>query len=416
MVGNLKLHTPEGTADSLAAECSAKKQIENTLAGIFKAYGYDEVKTPTFEYYDVFMQWHDESVLKFFDASGKILALRPDVTMPIARMAATKFTDKMPPLRFCYTANAFRNTEGYQGALQKEFTQSGIELIGVNSADADAEVIAVIINAIKSTGLESFQIDIGHANFFNGLVKQAGLNKDAALVLHKLLDRKDFLGIEEILESAEVTGEIKSIISELPSLFGDIEVLKRAEGFSLCNEAKSALANLQEVYNILCDYGCEQYISVDLGMVQELDYYTGIMFKGFTRGMGFAICGGGRYDSLIGSFGKSMPATGAAIGVDRLLSALYRQGSDFKAPVHDSLICYEEGYRKTAIVIADALRAQGLVIEMYVGGNKPEDYAAAKNIGGIVRILNDNRVELINLEKNERKIVNINELLGKEGE
>lgn len=322
-----KLHTPDGTFDVMPSELKQKRQTENCIMDVFEKAGYLEVETPSFEYFDVFKNSSgsisDESMFKFFDSHGKTLALRPDMTTSAARLAATKFPTDQFPLKLCYKGHAFRNNETVYGVMTKEFTQAGIELYGDASPNADAEVIKTTINALLSTGLSDFQIEIGHAGLFKGLMHYAGVDNFIAEQLRVFIDLKDSFSVKQLIASVDMPEDARYLISNLPYMFGGVDVLDKYTFPK--GEAADAINNLKSICSLLCDMGFEKYISIDLGMVKKLDYYTGTIFNGFTRNMGYSVCGGGRYDNLCAEFGKPYPATGVAIGIDRLLTALHRK-------------------------------------------------------------------------------------------
>lgn len=319
-------HTPQGLADVLWEEAELKFHIETVARSIFKQNGYKMVETPTFEYFDVYHTAtpnHAESMFKFFDADGRTLALRPDFTTSIARLAATKPLGGKLPLRLCYAGNAFQNDEAFSKARQREFSQVGIELIGENSARADAEVIRIAIETLTAAGMRQFQIDIGQVGYFLSLASAAKLDDEAADALRQMINDKDFVAIENFLEGFPMPQDLKDIMMDLPNQFGTVSVIdaaRKREGIP--GDAKAALENLKQVYDILKEQGLEQYITIDLGMVPHMDYYTGLIFKGVAHGVGFPICSGGRYDNLMEKFGRRLPATGVAIGLERLMAAL----------------------------------------------------------------------------------------------
>lgn len=319
-------HTPQGLADVLWEEAELKFHIETVARSIFKQNGYKMVETPTFEYFDVYHTAtpnHAESMFKFFDADGRTLALRPDFTTSIARLAATKPLGGKLPLRLCYAGNAFQNDEAFSKARQREFSQVGIELIGENSARADAEVIRIAIETLTAAGMRQFQIDIGQVGYFLSLASAAKLDDEAADALRQMINDKDFVAIENFLEGFPMPQNLKDIMMDLPNQFGTVGVIDAAikrEGIP--GDAKAALENLKQVYDILKEQGLEQYITIDLGMVPHMDYYTGLIFKGVAHGVGFPICSGGRYDNLMEKFGRKLPATGVAIGLERLMATL----------------------------------------------------------------------------------------------
>ena len=317
-MSNWKLHTPNGVNDILAGELKAKSEVENKIKGVFASKGYDEVQTPTFEYYDCYVgiggQLSQENMFKFFDEQGRILVLRPDFTTPIARMASTKMSDKPYPQRYMYSGSVFR-VEQTQGARQREFTHS-------YTPESDAEVIAAAMDAIKAAGISEFSMEIGQIAFFNGLVEQACLNEDETEKLRERIDSKDSVGIKSIADKLHIDESVKKLMIDLPYLFGGSEVFDKAYASGLNEGSKIALDNLKKIYNILCDKGYEKYVSIDLGMLESIDYYTGSIFKCYTHGVGFPICAGGRYDNLMGQFGAPKGAVGAAIGVNRIMTVM----------------------------------------------------------------------------------------------
>ena len=403
---NNRLHTPAGTADLLVDSTFAVANIQSIITDNFASFGYSMVNTPTFEYIDVFTDDSGRSdtktMVKFFDGDGDILALRPDFTPAIARMAATKFPAG-EIYKFGYTGTAFINSEAYSNVRQKEFIQSGVELLGVNSCEEDAEIIALTITSLLKSGLDEFQIEIGHAGFFKGLVFEAGLNDAECEQLRLMTHRKDFVNIENFLKNRDVSPKTAELIAKLPHLFGDISVVREISTEGLNETSKNALENLSDIYNAICDYGFEKYISFDLGLVQSLDYYTGMIFKGFTHNMGFPICGGGRYDTLLERFGTNAPATGVALWVDRIFAALTRNGAVIKAPTNDCLVT---GSGKDAIYAATALREQGLWTEIYFGDGDPKEYAISKGIKELCEVLGG-KMKITNLQTGETSVTEI---------
>lgn len=412
-----KIYTPEGVQDILFEDCYVKRNIEQKLRKLFSSHGYLEVETPNLEFYDVFSDESDiapqETMFKFFDQRGRILVLRPDITVPIARIAATKYKNSQYPIRFSYIGNAYKYNE-LGGGKQKEFTQAGVEIIGAGSAEADAEIIATAITSVKALGIENFQLDIGQVEFFKGLMEEAELSEIDIEQIRVLIDKKDYLGIEEIIKSHNISTELQHTILSLPGLFGSKDIIDKAEKLTSSKRSKDALDNLRKVYEILEDYSLDKYVSIDLGMVRSLNYYTGIIFRGFTYGVGFPILSGGRYDNLVGSFGMKSPATGFSLGINLIMMALDRQKIDCGTPSIDSLICYTEEGRKTAFDISDELRKQGLNVEIDIikdGLENAKKYAQNKGIGGIIYIIDKNTIEVINLADGKVNRTSIDELI-----
>ena len=317
-------HTPAGLTDILVKECELKFKIETAAREVFARHGYHVVQPPMFEYYDVYdaAVTKAENMFKFFDNNGRMLALRPDLTTSVARIAATKPLGELP-YRIAYSGSAFRNDETFSNDRRREFSQAGIELIGNGGTDADAEVIEIAIEALLKFGVKDFQIDMGHADYYKGLAEIAGLDPIVSDKLRANINDKDFVAIEGILDGIDIDEKLKEVFMELPKMFGGIETAVTAAKNPIIGEkSRAALENLISVYEILKGKGLDKYISTDLGMVPNLDYYTGIIVKGFAIGVAFPISSGGRYDNLTEKFGKALPATGIAIGIERVMTAL----------------------------------------------------------------------------------------------
>ncbi|GKX28896.1 ATP phosphoribosyltransferase regulatory subunit [Vallitalea longa] len=411
------LHTPEGVRDLNISETSKKLELQNRIGSVFHRYGFRDIQTPTFEYYDVFN--HERGTVdiremyKFFDRDGNILTLRPDITPSIARYVSTYFKNEETPIRVCYIGNTFRNGKSYQGKL-REFTQAGVELIGINSEDADAEIIAMIINSLSIAGLKKFQIDLGQAGFFKGLTEEAGLDVSEEEELRNFIDEKNFIAVEELLSKYNMSDDLKQVFLDLPKLFGSVEVIEKARKLTNNKKALESLDRLEKVYNILCDYGVENNISFDLGLVNSLNYYTGIIFRGYTYGTGVSIVDGGRYDTLLKQFGKDVPAIGFAIVIDELMSAIERQKISLPEYNIDTLIVYNQQTRKQAIKLSEEFRSNGMNVQIGLLDKNLEEnieYGKKQNIGGIMFLKNHDEVILVNLETMDKSIVAMNELL-----
>jgi|BioPla2DNA2_1021312.scaffolds.fasta_scaffold01982_20 ATP phosphoribosyltransferase regulatory subunit len=419
---NYKLHTPEGVRDLLPEECAKKKEIEKRIECVLNRYGYYNVETPTFEYYDVFLEKkgdiHQKHIYKFSDREGDILALRPDMTPPIARIGATAFKEEKKPIRLCYFGNAFRYNESLQGKT-REFSQAGVELLGINSDEADGEVIALAINSLLAAGLNDFQIDLGQVEFFKGILQEAGLNEEEGEELRQLIENKDFIGVEEFVEQFQLNSNLKELFLDIPKLCGQIDIIEKTKARTENIRAKKALEKLENVYSFLCDYGIEKYVSFDLGMVNRINYYTGIIFRGYTFGTGSSILDGGRYDKLLGEFGHDCPAVGFGIMTDQLINAINRQKIEIPVWKVDTLLVYNKEGRKQALMTADILRREGMYIENSlldgdIEANK--EYAKAKNIDGILYFVDNKNIELINLRTNNTVKTTVDLLLeGSEG-
>ncbi len=400
------LHTPEGVRDIYNSECVTKLALQNNLHHVLEHFGFRDIQTPSFEFFDIFSQERgtvaSKDMYKFFDRDGNTLVLRPDITPSIARCAAKYYKDENLPIRLCYIGNTFINNTSYQGKL-KEATQLGAELINDDSTEADAEMLALTIECLLQSGLEEFQLEIGDADFFRALVEEAGFEEEEEVTnLRELIEKKNMFGVEEIIWAREMNNSLKEIFLKLPELFGTLDILDRARSLTNNQRALKAIERLEKLYVILTEYGYENYVSFDLGMLSKYNYYTGIIFKAYTYSTGDAIATGGRYDNLVGQFGKEAPAIGLAIVIDQLMLALSRQKLLQEPEASDTLILYKKNYRKQAVALAKHFREDGMntILQKSNENKTPEDYAAyAKrmNIGGILYLDNDDEIMVMNI-------------------
>ncbi len=327
---NKRLYTtPEGVRDIYDGEAKFKLDLEAELRNKLHLYGFEDIETPTFEYFEVFSEERGSvrvrDLYKFFDRDGNTLVLRPDMTPSIARCAAKYFKDETRPVRFCYCGKTFINNHEYQGK-QKETTQLGCELINDASVTADAEMIAATIDCLLTSGLTEFRIDIGDVRFFNALITETGLDEDKIYILKNYILDKNSFGLYDFLREENVSEELKNILSDLPNQFGGVECLDNIRSLIKNQDALAAVDHLKSLYELLKAYGFEKYVGFDLGMISKYEYYTGIIFHAYTYDVGESIASGGRYDNLVGQFGKDAAAIGMTIITDKLLLALSRQG------------------------------------------------------------------------------------------
>ncbi len=361
------VHTPEGVRDIYGDEKEKKTIVEHLLHEKIRCYGYRDIQTPTFEFFDVFSKeigtTPSKELYKFFDKEGNTLVLRPDFTPSIARCAAKYFMDENVPIRFCYQGNTFTNTSNLQGKL-KEVTQMGAELIGDDSVQADAEMVAMMIEALYHAGLSDFQISVGNLEYFKGICAEAGLDEETELELREYISGKNYFGAEELLDSIRVTSKAKDELLKVSEWFGTASILQEAKKAVSNRRSKDAIDRLMEVYEVLCDYGVEKYVSFDLGMLSKYNYYTGIIFKGYTYGVGDAIVKGGRYNNLLGQFGKNASAIGFMIVVDDLLLAMNRQGTVISGMEKCMKLYYTKENFKEQLKEAKRVRAEGGHVEL----------------------------------------------------
>lgn len=371
------LHTPEGVRDIYGKEYAKKLSIEEKLREKIVAYGYKDIQTPTFEYFEVFSKeigtTPSKELYKFFDKEGNTLVLRPDFTPSIARCAAKYFMEESVPIRFSYMGNTFTNTSNLQGKL-KEVTQMGAELINDGDVEADGEIIALVSDALQNTGLTNYQISIGNVEYFKGLCEEAGLEEETELALREYISAKNYFAAEDLLTSRNVNGSLKESLLKSADLFGNIEVLKEAKSLIHNERSLNAVLRLERLYEVLQVYGMESHVSFDLGLLSKYHYYTGIIFKAYTYGMGDAIVKGGRYDTLLNQFGKQAPAIGFVIVVDDLLEALSRQKIDISVPVESRILTYTQETYPEVIKEAISLRNAGISVTVSAKEKQEKQY------------------------------------------
>ena len=410
-----KLHTPEGVRDIYSRECETKLALQKKLNTVLHLYGYQDIQTPTFEFYDVFREeigsTSTQELYKFFDRDGNILALRPDITPSVARAAATLFEGDDFPIRLCYAGNTFINHSSYQGRL-KENTQLGAELIGLDSIDADAEMIAMVVNGLRAVGLSEFQVSIGHVDFISSLLKAADLNEAESLEIRSLITNRNYFGVDELLDSRAVKGSVKKAFRTLPELVGGPEVLEQALSAAPDLNAQMGVKRLQQIYRLLKMYGAEDHISFDLSMSGNYGYYSGIIFRAYTYGTGDAVVRGGRYDHLLEKFGKNTPSIGFAVIIDELMSALSRQKIRTEA-AHRNLIVYTEATEEQAIAMARSFRDKGRNIELLKRTaeeerSRYEEYARRKGTTVLLFLTDNGKIEMKNLRTGEERLADLN--------
>lgn len=358
------LHTPEGVRDIYGKEFAKKQDIERVLSQHIASYGYEDIQTPTFEFFDVFSReigtTPSKELYKFFDKEGNTLVLRPDFTPSIARCVAKYFREEKAPLRFTYKGNTFTNTSNLQGKL-KEVTQMGAELINDSSVEADAEIIALIVESLKGIGLKEFQVSIGQVEYFKGLCQEAGLDEETELDLRACISGKNFFAAQELLNERNVAEPYRSTLLKVADLFNSMTSLSDARQLVKNARSLAAIDRLEKLSEVLQLYGVSDYVSYDLGMLSKYNYYTGMIFKAYTYGVGNAVVTGGRYNSLLERFGKEAPAVGFAIVIDDLMEALSRQNTEFMQETILSL--HYDPHKKeefeTALNQAKKLRAEG---------------------------------------------------------
>lgn len=419
-MANKLLHTPDGVRDIYGVECTRKAAIQNRILEVFHLYGYQDIETPTFEFFDIFNESRGSvkarEMFKFFDRDNHTLVLRPDETPAIARCVTKYFTEEDMPLRLCYLERTFINNTSYQGRL-KEAAQTGVELIGDDSSDADAEILAMVIRALKAAGLTEFQVELGEVDFFRGLLEEAGMDEEMEERLRELIENKNYFGVEELVMEQPIPQELKEAFLMLPELFGSLEEIQAAREFTRNPRTLRAIDRLEEVNRILEYYDLSEYVSYDLGMLSQYQYYTGIIFKAYTYGTGDYIVNGGRYDKLLVQFGKDAPAVGFGISVDDLMLALSRQKIDTPVRVVGTMILFEPESREQAIQLAKHFRDTSIPVQLQLkkAGRTLEayqSYAARTTITNLLYL--DEKgfsVKIVNLNLNRTDEVPLSEYL-----
>ena len=391
------LHTPVGVRDIYGTEYEQKLLVMDRIHDIFKSYGYSDIQTPTFEFFDIFNKERgsvaSKNMYKFFDREGNTLVLRPDMTPSIARAAAKYYMDEQFPMRFCYSGNAFINDSEYQGKL-KEFTQVGAELLGDTTSDADAEVIVMVIESLIAAGLTEFQIEVGHPEYFKGIVEELNLEEGIVENLTDILENKKYFGIDTLVEEANIPENYKEIFLKFQEFDGNVEILDKALELANNEKSREAIQRLKKLDQILQIYGMEKYVSYDLSMLNMYKYYTGVVFRGYTYGTGDAIATGGRYDNLLKQFGKDFPAIGFAVNVDRLMVAMSRQHLNEKTKEERIMILYKEENREKAINYSNELRAVGVKVMLVRKRSVYDieeyyDFARRSNIHTVVEVTDE---------------------------
>ncbi len=356
------LHTPEGVWDHYGRDAAEYDTVSQKILERLRSYGYEDLRTPTFEFFDVFSKeigtTSSRELYKFFDKDGETLVLRPDFTPSAARCAAKYFMDDTKPLRFCYSGSTFVNNSNLQGKL-KEATQMGAELMNDDSPEADAEQLALLIESLLSTGLTDLQITLGNAEYFKGLCEDAGLDSAAEGQLRTLISGKNYYAAESFLAAQGVSEEQSESFLKFTGFMKNDVDLRRVMKTTTNARSKKALERLCEVYRLLGLYGLSQYVSFDLSLLSRYQYYTGIMFKGYTYGVGDAIAAGGRYDKLLSHFGKDAAAVGFVIQLDAVLEALRTQKIEIVVPDQAVVISYREDNFAEALKKAQEIRKAG---------------------------------------------------------
>ena len=358
-MNRFRISTPEGTRDLLFSSCRALRQTENAVRDALEERGYSEIITPAVEYYDVFAQANPEldqdQMLKIIDKSGRICVARPDNTTPIARIAATRLDDAALPVRLYYSQKVFRSVSGDHGH-KGEFLQVGAELIGADGLVADKDILSAAFAALSRTGADNFRIELGHAEIYKALIEELGADAASSEAIRRLIENKSFAALGDALQPFGSRPAAKAL-SAMPQLFGGIEVLDEVETLTGNVRVLGAIAYLRRLYQALDEAGYGDRIMIDLGLVHEMDYYTGIMFRGYIGRAGAALLAGGRYNALCAKFGRDLPAGGFGIDVESVAESLQGASRPEVATRRDTVrIALTKGRleKKTLALLKDA--------------------------------------------------------------
>lgn len=366
------VHTPDGVRDIYGDEQQRKLYLENTIKNVIYSYGYEDIQTPTFEYFDVFSKeigtTPSKDLYKFFDNEGNTLVLRPDFTPSVARCVAKYFTDVTTPIKLTYLGNTFVNNSSLQGKL-KETTEIGVELMNDDSETADAETINLVIESLKSSGLKDFQIVIGHMEYFKGLCESAGIGEENELLLREYISSKNYIMAEELIDSLIKDSKQKELLMMTSEYIGDISILKSTKEKINNVRSKNALVRLEKIYELLKLFNNEKYVSFDLGMLSKYNYYTGVIFKAYTYGLGDVLVKGGRYDHLVEQFGNPKPAVGFVVVVDDLMLALRSQKIAVPVKEKPMIVTYNAKNIDTKIAEVCKLRSEGKAVSLVAEEN-----------------------------------------------
>jgi ATP phosphoribosyltransferase regulatory subunit len=354
---------PKGVSDFLPEKADKIGYIEARIKRVFELWGFRRIIPPSLEFHDVMAlglgEDLKEKTFRFDDRhTGKLLAIPPDITPQVARIVATRMHGYPLPHRLCYTGRVLRHAE-LQSGRSREIFQAGVELIGLDSPEADAEMVAMAVEVLQGLGLGDFKVDIGQVDFFRSIMAASGLDAPVQRLLREAIAKKESSAVKAILAEADASDAVKASILLLPRLFGGREVLAEAEKAALDDRARRALDNISQVLDILDIYGVSEYLTIDLGEIRGLDYHTGITFEGFVGGLGEPVCSGGRYDRLTARYGLPAPATGFACNILALLSALERRPEVEASKTRDFLLFNLKDDRREALEIAQSLRRRG---------------------------------------------------------
>lgn len=381
-------YTIEGFNDIHFEELRGYDTITTTIERLMCTYGYKQVLTPTFESYDMYDidgAFPRQKMFKLIDNDGKVLVLRPDATIPITRMAATGYKNNNEVLKFGYITSIFRHISCTTD-FRKEFMQAGVEYLGNSLPDCDAEIIALSINILLDLKINEIHIDIGEVSYLNSLFSEINVDAPTKIKILNYIENKNIGELKDYLSSLHVPEKFSEILCEIPMLFGKFEeIISKAKKMCINESMSNAVDHMEKTYEILKNYGYENYIYVDLGFTNQFNYYSGLIFKGYINGIGESILSGGRYNNLSSTFGVSRPASGFGINISLLLDVL---NHSFDVEHYfDLLLLYGDNSTGNAIKLSRELRSFGITTDCmhdcFVGSINRDTYR------NIVRIIDN---------------------------
>ena len=393
--------TPDGTRDLLFGECVSRGEAVSRLTTMFRARGYRQVITPAIEFYDVFgssaAHFPQENMYKLTDTRGRLMVIRPDCTIPIARLVATRLAASPMPLRLYYSENVYRVEHDLRGKRNEVF-QTGVELIGSNALRSDLEIVELAASGLSDIGGERFRIELCHIGYFKALIDSLDAPGETKEQIRQCIEQKNYPALGDLLDPF---GAARAALAlrYLPRLFGGEEVFEKAYALFDENGARESLDYLRSIYDYLRQLGLEGSVIVDLGLVNQIEYYTGIIFRGYFDGIGEPVLSGGRYDNLISDFGAALPAVGFAVNADLASAVIEKQPPQ----TPDILVFSDEAHLPQAVNYIRSLTDNGLVVEssMFDDYDASADYARRRGIRQLHVV--DDDIEVVDLVKMQRE-------------
>ena len=393
--------TPDGTRDLLFGECVSRGEAVSRLTTMFRARGYRQVITPAIEFYDVFgssaAHFPQENMYKLADTRGRLMVIRPDCTIPIARLVATRLAASPMPLRLYYSENVYRVEHDLRGKRNQVF-QTGVELIGSNALRSDLEIVELAASGLSDIGGERFRIELCHIGYFKALIDSLDAPGETKEQIRQCIEQKNYPALGDLLDPF---GAARAALAlrYLPRLFGGEEVFEKAYALFDENGARESLDYLRSIYDYLRQLGLEGSVIVDLGLVNQIEYYTGIIFRGYFDGIGEPVLSGGRYDNLISDFGAALPAVGFAVNADLASAVIEKQPPQ----TPDILVFSDEAHLPQAVNYIRSLTDNGLVVEssMFDDYDASADYARRRGIRQLHVV--DDDIEVVDLVKMQRE-------------